>query len=169
MGILNRLWPGVYRDVVLNSVIASPLFPAPLRWRALRAYGMQIEQSVISPGVWFGSSRVSIGAGSFINYGCMFNTTAPIMIGKACDVAMHVVFSTTSHEVGGKDRRAGKATAASITVGDGTWIGARAIILSGVTIGDGVVIAAGSVVNKDCKSHGLYAGVPARRIKDLPG
>ena len=28
-------------------------------------------------------------------------------------------------------------------------------------------IAAGAVVNRDLEPHGLYAGVPARRIRDL--
>lgn len=55
-----------------------------------------------------------------------------------------------------------------ITVGDGCWIGARAVILPGVTIGDGCVIAAGAVVSKDCAPNGMYAGVPARRIRELP-
>ena len=43
----------------------------------------------------------------------------------------------------------------------------RAIILPGVTIAEGCVIAAGAVVNKSTEPDGLYAGVPARRVKDL--
>ena len=39
--------------------------------------------------------------------------------------------------------------------------------MPGVTIGEGCIVAAGAVVTKDCESHGLYAGVPARRIRDL--
>jgi len=167
MGILGRLWPNTYRDVVLNGLLASPLLPAPLRWRALRAYGMQIEPSRISPGVWFGSSRVSIGAGTFISYGCMLNTTAPITIGANCDIAMRVTFVTTSHEVGGPMRRAGTPVAEPIFVGDGTWIGANATILPGVTIGAGSIIAAGAVVTSDCEAGALYGGVPARKIKSL--
>jgi maltose O-acetyltransferase len=167
MGIINRLWPGVYRDVVLNSLIASPLCPAPLRWRALRAYGMRAEQSIISPNVWFGSSNISIGAGTFINYGCMFNTTAPIRIGANCDIAMGVTFVTSSHAVGGSERRAGAKTSAPVTIGDGCWIGARATILPGVTIGAGTVVAAGAVVTKDCEPDSIYAGVPARKVRNL--
>ena len=30
------------------------------------------------------------------------------------------------------------------------------------------MIAAGSVVTRDCEPNGLYGGVPARRLKDLP-
>ena len=167
MGILKRLWPDLRRDVVLNRWIASPLVPGALRWRALRSYGMQVEPSRISPGVWFGSRRVSIGADTFISYGCMFNTTAPIRIGSNCDIAMRVTFVTTSHVIGDASRRAGTPTAAPITVGDGTWIGAGATILPGVTLGAGSVIAAGAVVSKSTEPHGVYAGVPARLIRSL--
>jgi maltose O-acetyltransferase len=167
MSIFSRLWPGAYRDIVLNSVIASPLFPMPLRWRALRAYGMNIESCYVSPKVWFGSSRVTIGAGTFINYECMFNTTAPISIGANCNIAMRVTFVTTSHEMGGPSRRAGPATAEPITVGEGCWIGAGATILPGVTIGAGTVIAAGSVVTRSTEPNSVYAGVPARLVKSL--
>lgn len=167
MGILGRLWPGAYRDVVLNSLIASALFPTPLRWRALRAYGLDVQRSRISPGVWFGSKRVSIGEASFVNYGCMFNTAAQISIGANCDLAMQVVFATSSHEIGPAERRAGAPTAAPIQIGDGSWIGARVVILPGVTIGPGTVVAAGSVVTRDCEANSIYAGVPARKIRDL--
>jgi maltose O-acetyltransferase len=36
-----------------------------------------------------------------------------------------------------------------------------------VHLGDGVVVAAGAVVTEDCLPDGLYAGVPARRVRDL--
>ena len=35
---------------------------------------------------------------------------------------------------------------APVTIGDGVWIGAGAIICAGVTVGNGTVIGAGSVV-----------------------
>lgn len=166
MKAFNRLWPGLGRDILLNHVIASVMVPRPLRWRVLRLLGMPVERSRISPGVWFGSTRVAIGEDTFINYGCIFNTAAPITVGSACDVGMGVLFITGSHQVG-LLRRAGKSTEAPITVGDGTWIGARATILPGSVIGERVVIAAGAVVAGPCHADGLYAGVPARRVKEL--
>ena len=51
-------------------------------------------------------------------------------------------------------------------VGNDVWIGHGAIILAGVQIGDGAVIAAGSVVTKDVPSCEIWAGNPARKIKD---
>ena len=50
-------------------------------------------------------------------------------------------------------------------IGDGVWIGMRAMILPGVTIGEGAVIAAGSVVTKDVPPYTLVGGNPARKIK----
>ncbi|MGY1671003.1 acyltransferase [Geodermatophilus sp. SYSU D00710] len=163
---ITRDWPGLGRDIVLNRLLASPLVPVPLRWRLLRAYGLEIAKSRISPDVWIGSSRLSVGEGTFINTGCFFNTSAPITIGARCNIAMQVLFTTSSHEPGDRSRRAGLNTAQPIVVGDGTWIGARATILPGVTIGEGCVIAAGAVVTEDCEPHALYGGVPARLIHD---
>ena len=164
---LRRLVLGVLRDVVLNAVIASPLVPTRLRWLALRAVGMAVERSGIASGVWFGSTKVRVGRGTFIGQGCLFDTWAPITIGARCAIAMQVTFVTSSHELGGPEKRAGTMTTRPITVGDGVWIGARATVLPGVTIGEGAVVAAGAVVTEDCRSHTLYAGVPARPGRSL--
>lgn len=50
-------------------------------------------------------------------------------------------------------------------IGNDVWIGARAIILSGVNIGDGAVIAAGAVVTKDVEPYTIVGGVPAKPIR----
>ena len=80
---------------------------------------------------------------------------------------METLFITSTHEAGTHAGRAGALAAAPISVGEGTWIGARVTVLPGVTIGPGCVIAAGAVVTADCRSDGLYAGIPARRVRDL--
>jgi len=76
--------------------------------------------------------------------------------------------NAVGHEVGPADQRAGKRVDRPIRIGDGTWIATRAVVLAGVTIGRGCVIAAGAVVTRDCEPHGLYAGAPAARRRDLP-
>lgn len=53
-----------------------------------------------------------------------------------------------------------------IQIGNDVWIGGGVRILDGVTIGDGVVAAAGSVINKDLSSNGIFGGVPAKLIKE---
>lgn len=50
-------------------------------------------------------------------------------------------------------------------IGDGVWIGMRAMIMPGVKIGEGAVIAANSVVTKDVEPYCIVGGNPAVVIK----
>ena len=54
-----------------------------------------------------------------------------------------------------------------VVVKRNVWIGAGVIVLPGVTIGENSVIAAGSVVTTNVPSNQLWAGAPARFIKEL--
>ncbi|MDR2409204.1 MAG: acyltransferase [Bacteroidales bacterium] len=54
-----------------------------------------------------------------------------------------------------------------IEIGNDSWIGAGVIILPGVTIGAGVIIGANSVMKSDAPPYTVWAGSPARKIKDL--
>lgn len=74
---------------------------------------------------------------------------------------------TSTHKMTSQQRRWGKLNPKDIIIGNGVWIGSNSTILAGVTIGDGTVIAAGAVVTKDCEANYLYAGVPAKKIKEL--
>jgi maltose O-acetyltransferase len=42
-----------------------------------------------------------------------------------------------------------------------------AVIQPGVTVGRGCVVATAAAETKDCKPNGLYAGVPAGRVREL--
>ncbi len=54
----------------------------------------------------------------------------------------------------------------AVVVEDDVWFGFGSIILSGTRIGRGSIIAAGSVVAKDVEPYSIYAGVPAKKIRD---
>ena len=47
-----------------------------------------------------------------------------------------------------------------------TQIGASCVVLPNIIIGDGSVVGAMSFVNKSLGKWGIYAGIPARRIKE---
>ena len=47
-----------------------------------------------------------------------------------------------------------------------TIIGAGSIILPGAIIGEGVALGANSLITKDCKPWSIYAGSPAKFIKE---
>lgn len=161
--VIERIW----REFFINSVAASSLLVNPARAALMRVHGIQTHTSAIRPGSYFGSRDIVIGSGTRVNYRCFFDGAAAIRIGKNCGIGMEVMFCTSSHKIGSASDRAGPASAGPITVGDGCWIGARSVIMPGVTIGNGCVIATGAIVNRDCAPNGLYAGVPARRIKEL--
>ena len=56
-----------------------------------------------------------------------------------------------------------------IEIEDECWIGANVTILPGIKVGRCSVIGAGSVVTKDVEAYSVYAGVPARKIRDVRG
>jgi acetyltransferase-like isoleucine patch superfamily enzyme len=68
-------------------------------------------------------------------------------------------------ESGGRNWSA--ASTRPIRIGNGAWLGARAIVLKGVEIGEGAVIGAGSVVTKSIPAYTLAGGNPARIIRPL--
>lgn len=51
------------------------------------------------------------------------------------------------------------------TLGDGAWIGMRAMIMPGVTIGEGAVVAANAVVTRNVAPYSVVGGNPAQCIK----
>lgn len=157
----------IFKDIVLNEIASSKLLLKEIRYMVYKSYGMNIFTKHISPDCFFGSSNIVIKKGSFINYGCFFDTQSLIEIGENCSLGMQVTLCTSTHELGNKNSRAGKSYGKSIVIGDGSWIGARTTILSGVNIGEGCIIGAGSVVTKDCEPNSLYVGNPARKIRSL--
>lgn len=156
----------MHRDWYLNKFCASSLYPNKLRPFFYRLGHVNIGKNVsFCPHAVFGGANVHIGDNTFINYSVWIENN--VTIGNNCNIAYKVTFCTSDHLIGGNYRRAGKSTMGKIQVGDGTWIGAGAIILPGVTIGSGCIIGAGSVVTRDCESNKLYAGNPAKFIRNL--
>lgn len=155
------------RDYLTNRVVGSALVVPQIRLLLLRLLGFQIGRARIKSRVFFGSKDIRIGNDSFINVGVFFDGSAQITLGERCSVGYEAMFSTSAHRIGPSFKRAGEDVSNGILIGDGVWIGARAVVLGGVEIGSGCVIAAGAVVNRDCSANGLYAGIPAKRIKDF--
>lgn len=63
----------------------------------------------------------------------------------------------------------GMTPARPVILGDNVVISAGALVVDGVEIGTGAVIGAGSVVTRSCEALGIYAGVPARKLRDRFG
>jgi maltose O-acetyltransferase len=169
MGRARKNLQQLSRDMLLNAAVNGPALPQFLRVHAWRLVGHRLDPTAaISPGCFLTKrSGLTVGPRTFINYRCYFDLDAPITIGQDVQIGYDVAFVTGSHRIGDGEQRAGENQAEPIVVKDGVWIGARATLLGGVVVGEGCVIAAGAVVIRDCEPHGLYAGVPAVRKRDL--
>ncbi|WP_460963146.1 acyltransferase [Spirosoma litoris] len=82
-----------------------------------------------------------------------------------------VIYDTDFHSLDAAQRAGyadnALAVTAPVLIQDGTFIGAHVTILKGVTIGRHAVIGAGSVVTKSVPANQVWAGNPARFVKDL--
>lgn len=88
-----------------------------------------------------------------------------VTIGNDCFIGHGVMFINDLFAKGGPamgDKNLWKST----LIGNNVSIGSNATILP-VTICDKVVIGAGAVVTKSITKPGIYAGNPAKKIKDL--
>lgn len=130
-------------------------------------YGHKISNVFSHCFIGEGPGHLVVKEQSYCNHGCFFDCGGDITIGKNCAIAMNVSFINGTHVIGPHEKRAGKGYVKPTLIEDGCWIGANCVILPGVTIHAGCIIAAGAVVTKDCEPDGLYAGVPAKRIKNL--
>jgi maltose O-acetyltransferase len=161
---------------ILLSLLVAPIpgHAVPrLRTMAYRIGGLRIGGSTLILGRLDlggprGSARqLKIGARCYFTTPLYLDLNAEIVIGDQVTIGRHVQLITAGHEIGPSDYRCGQNRPEPIHIGDGSWIGAGAIILPGVKLGAGCVVAAGAVVSNDVAPNTLVGGVPARPIRNL--
>ena len=108
-----------------------------------RKAGMKIGNNVqIASGIHVDRPEgISIGNNCFINHFVHFhngaNPAAKITIGDNVFLGPEVKFVCATHEIGDSHQRAGDNKYGSITVENGVWIGACALLLPGIKISPG--------------------------------
>lgn len=88
-----------------------------------------------------------------------------VTIGDNCFISHGVVFINDMFKTG-KPAGGNKDLWKLTNIGNNVSLGSNSTILP-VTICDNVVIGAGSVVTKDILGTGIYAGNPAKKIRDI--
>ncbi|MDH3359809.1 MAG: hypothetical protein OEL55_02975 [Desulfobulbaceae bacterium] len=91
--------------------------------------------------------------------------TAEAVIGPDCFFGPGVIM-TNEKNIANKGRTEAKIE--TTMIGKGVRIGAGCLILPGVNIGDNAFIAAGSLVSKNVPKGEMWAGRPARKVRDVP-
>ena len=111
--------------------------------------------------------RLRIGRDCSIAAECMLELSDMLEIGERVTLEPGVMILTSTHELDFPQHRAGKIIKKPVSIGDGAWLRARAIVLPGVKIGAGAVVEAGSVVNKDVEAVTRVGGSPAVKLEAL--
>lgn len=145
---------------LLNKYALSPTVRVGAGFRA--SPGSRVS----SPGRLTVGHHASIGRNSLIDVsgtiGNFLLVAANVVIVGRRDHAIDQVGTPICRSVWVGDRD--PAPDDQIQIGDDVWIGAGAVVLSGLRIGDGAVIAAGSVVVGDVPEFAVVAGCPARIV-----
>ncbi len=174
--------------MALSERLAHDWFPEPLPDNVEVGAGSWLYSSFAF--LHYRSERpcgVLIGRDTGIYNGTFFDlgTSGEVVIGDYCTLVGAVIATNgrvsiadyvfIAHEVtiaddfaacpptnDGKSRPA--AAEACISIGEGAWIGARAILLPGACIGAGAIVGAGCVVNMEVPPLATVAGNPARLV-----
>lgn len=112
---------------------------------------------------------IRVGNRVSFNSQCHINASGggEIRIGSLCLIGPGVVMRTGQHKFSDRGRpiRDQGNKYGDISVDQDVWVGANAVILSGVAIGSGAIIAAGAVVTRDVDAYAIVGGVPARVLR----
>lgn len=133
-----------------------------------------------------GEDGLQVGDRVIISRNCVIQgKSGPLVIGDHCDIGCNTVLSSiTGIYLGRSVLIAGNCyigggryfterldlaimdqgvySKGAVHIGDGTWLGAGAIVLDGVHIGKGCIVGAGAVVTGDLPDYAIATGVPAR-------
>ena len=159
--------PGVTVAPVAEALAAATavhiaIGDAHARQAETQALGAERLATVVHPDASV-SSHAEIGAGCFVAAGSVVAPLARLGIGV---IVNHGAVVDHDVEVGDFSHIAPNATlGGNVAIGKRVLVGAGASVLPGLRICDDATIGAGSVVNASITGAGVYAGVPARRVR----
>ena len=130
-------------------------FPySKVRVRSMRKLGYQVGKDVYFPS-------------DLIITQNLVDDSAQVYLGDRVSIGPRVMLLALSHANASEIRQSMNHHEGGIRIEDDCWIGAGAIILTGVTVGQGSVVGAGSVVTKNVDPYSVVVGNPAKKIKDI--
>jgi carbonic anhydrase/acetyltransferase-like protein (isoleucine patch superfamily) len=144
----------------------------PFDWEAINSTPVIDETAWVAPGAVV-TGRVRLAARSSVWYGCVLRGDgAYIEVGEETNVQdssiLHVDYDIPCI-LGNRVTLGHRAIVHASEVKDGAMIAIGATVLSRCVVGEGAVVAAGAVVleGTTIPPHTLWAGCPAKQIKEL--
>jgi len=158
-------WKRLLWYAVSVLVFETPV-PLPSRIKAavLALFGCEVGLHVtVKPGVkikypWF----LSIGNNTWLGERCWIDNLAKVTIGSNVCISQGALLLTGNHDYA---KKTFDLVVAGITLEDGVWVGARAVVCPGRTMRSHAVLSAGSVLTRDAEVHGVYQGNPAVLVR----
>lgn len=126
---------------------------------------VQIEGRTVPVELVAWGGVLTVGDGTYINYGVSISAHERVAIGANCLIGNYaLIMDSDYHDAHDRTR---PSASAPIVIEDNVWIGARAIVLKGVRIGEGAIVAAGAVVTRDVPPRTVIASPPAQVVREL--
>lgn len=160
--------PAVKRALwfVVSSIFFETAFPLNgLRIGILRFFGAQIGKGVvIKPRVrikypW----NLQVGNHTWLGENVWIDNLGMVKIGAHCCLSQGAYILCGNHDY---TKSTFDLMIGPITIEDGAWIGAKAIVCPNVTVGSHSVLSAGAVATKNLDPYTIYAGQPAVAIRE---
>jgi putative colanic acid biosynthesis acetyltransferase WcaF len=138
----------------------------PYRWKRfiLRIFGATVGMGVvIKPCVnikypWF----LELGDNVWIGEEVRIDNLGKVKIGNDVCISQGAFLLTGNHNY---TKSTFDLMINPITIEDGVWVGAKAIVCSGVTMHSHSVLTAGSTLTKDSEPYTIYQGNPAVAVR----
>ena len=130
----------------------------------LKSFGAKIGKDVrIKPYIHiYYPWKLTIGDYSWLAE-CSIENLAQVNIGKNVCISQKAMLLTGNHDY---KKSTFDLMTAPITLEDGVWIGASAIVCPGVTAKSHSVLTVGSIATKDLEAYSIYQGNPAVKVRD---
>lgn len=143
----------------------NPLNPlSGLKCWLLKCFGAKLGRGVIiKPGVnikypW----KLIVGDHCWIGEGVWIDNLATVTIGNHVCISQGAMLLTGNHDY---TKTSFDLMVKEITLGDGVWIGAKAVVCPGVTAFSHAVLTVASVATKNLEAYTISSGNPATGIK----
>lgn len=120
--------------------------------------GLVIKNNVVIKSPW----NLSVGDDCWLGENCWIDNLDKVCIGNNVCISQGALLLTGNHDytVSSMPYRN-----AAITLEDGAWIGAKAVVCPGVAVHRNAILTVGSVATKEMEENGIYQGNPAVRVR----
>ena len=114
----------------------------------------------------YNPSSVEVGNDVYIAYGCWLS--GPLLIGNEVLLGPYCIVAPGNHTRKNRSFRFAENTEGDIKIEDGSWMGAHSLIIGDNSVlGKGSVLAANSTLVSISECDSIYAGSPAKKIKEF--